>query len=654
MNRSSLIYSGLIAGCLLLFTGCSQAPTETLIAATPTIAAATEVIPTAAPTPTATETPVLPCNIAFEADRDNNHEIYVMAPDGSGQTNLTNNPADDNDPVWSPDGTYIAFVSNRPSEEGDGQYLYMMLADGSDVKQISHQPDSQWPDWSPLGGQIVYSSKGDIYLINVADGSEVNLTNSPEKDEQPKFSPDGQRIAWIKGDGEDTHLFVMNLDGGNVQQVTEKGKVDDLAWSVDGRIFTHWQNPEGICFNCVVTADGKKVEDAGGKGTIQQFLPFWTVEGDRVELVSGDIKGTGREDIFLVSEKFPDMFKFLTENSGNNRNEDTAAMCGPTHGLYPQYGAEANILPTNEPQGEKFVIGYTGSIDPIMQRDFDTACAELDVECVKGKDISELINKGVDAIVNASNRWDVMGSYPAIHEASVKGIPLFMLNAESSEPGVYNLSAENEIYTTALKFMFKEMGDKGEFVYYNFGNSEYIQNIIDKVLKEFPEVTAIKKDADFNGNSFTQQDIVKLIAEDANLKAIWSTEQLNDIFWGIVDKGNSHTPLTECLARKDELIAWKNEIDAGSTFKCIAFVRPGGTAYEGIYVAYYYLNGLQFNPDKLTGEAGNTLKYSVPEITNESLPEWLGKIDSFQEGSYGILQLSHMDPAQIKAEWFIK
>src|SRR5213082_3058241 len=66
--------------------------------------------------------------IVFASTRDGNNEIYVMDADGSHQTRLTNNPADDILPAWSPDGTKIAWSTNRPG--GSNYEIYVMNADG--------------------------------------------------------------------------------------------------------------------------------------------------------------------------------------------------------------------------------------------------------------------------------------------------------------------------------------------------------------------------------------------------------------------------------------------------------------------------------------------------------------------------------------------
>ena len=100
----------LVAAMAIMLASCAAPATEQPIAtlAPPTEAAptATEIAPTNTLEPAATQVVlgVVEGTIAFQSNRDGNNEIYVMNGDGSGLTNLTNNPADDIGPVWSPDG----------------------------------------------------------------------------------------------------------------------------------------------------------------------------------------------------------------------------------------------------------------------------------------------------------------------------------------------------------------------------------------------------------------------------------------------------------------------------------------------------------------------------------------------------------------------
>ena len=142
MQRKFIAFTALFIFCSLLFAGCnptttSETPTPGTVlseeTAAPDVETATaEPIESTETTPSAAED--IPCTIAFQSDRDGNWEIYSMASDGSNPVNLTNNESDDTEPAFSPDGSQIAFVSNRADGDEEGQFIYVMNADGSDVR----------------------------------------------------------------------------------------------------------------------------------------------------------------------------------------------------------------------------------------------------------------------------------------------------------------------------------------------------------------------------------------------------------------------------------------------------------------------------------------------------------------------------------------
>jgi Tol biopolymer transport system component len=171
--------------------------------------------------------------IAFQSHRDGNYEIYTMNADGTNQTSISNNAADDELPAWSPDGNKIAFASNR-----DGNYdIYVMNSDGSDQINISNSGFGvldQMAAWSPDGTKIAFQrltgSNREIYTMNPDGTNQTDISNNSVHDEDPNWAPDGTKIAFWR---DDFNVYVMNADGSNVTRITPELGTEP-AWSPDG------------------------------------------------------------------------------------------------------------------------------------------------------------------------------------------------------------------------------------------------------------------------------------------------------------------------------------------------------------------------------------------------------------------------------------
>ena len=161
-------------------------------------------------------------------------DIFTIAPDGSGLTNLTAaSPTADRNPFWSADGTRIAFTSERDGGDHD---VWYMNADGTGATEVlANGFDERTPTWSPDGTKLTFSSNmtGDyeVWVID-ADGSGLTqLTFNPGEDSTPAFSPDGTTIAFTRQAGP-RQIWTMNPDGSGQSLVTSPG--DDPDWAPDG------------------------------------------------------------------------------------------------------------------------------------------------------------------------------------------------------------------------------------------------------------------------------------------------------------------------------------------------------------------------------------------------------------------------------------
>ncbi len=169
--------------------------------------------------------------IVFTSMRDGNTEIYVMDADGGNQENLTNHPAHDGEPDWSPDGTKIAFVSGR---DGSPSQIHVMDADGKNPIRLTDGPGGKrHPDWSPDGQKIAFSVDDWEDHIAVIDADGRNREKLEDQAMYPSWSPDGQVIAYYVLDGNwvgNLHgtIHLMASNGRYIRQLSDGGNALDF------------------------------------------------------------------------------------------------------------------------------------------------------------------------------------------------------------------------------------------------------------------------------------------------------------------------------------------------------------------------------------------------------------------------------------------
>lgn len=142
-------------------------------------------------------------------------DIYLYDGATDTLTPLTaDNPDRDTTPVWSPDGTRIAYRARS----GGNSDVWVMDADGSNKTRLT--TDSGFdgdPRWSPDGSQLLFTSDrtGDyeIWIMDVDGSNQRNLTNHPADDEYPTWSPDGSLIAFHSDRHGGVTLWLMRADG---------------------------------------------------------------------------------------------------------------------------------------------------------------------------------------------------------------------------------------------------------------------------------------------------------------------------------------------------------------------------------------------------------------------------------------------------------
>jgi TolB protein len=182
----------------------------------------------------------------FDPAEQTRGAIFTMRPNGEGVVQITHRGkvAYDNQPIWSPNGRWIAFYRVEP---GKPNRIFKVRPDGTDLTLLSHDPspdvNDEFPAWSPNGRRIAFGRFDDTtgleaLFVMRADGTHVHqIPNTATYHANfPRYSPNGHRRAFSGHTDRGGATFTIHLDGTHVRRVTPwKLAAGVYDWSPDGQ-----------------------------------------------------------------------------------------------------------------------------------------------------------------------------------------------------------------------------------------------------------------------------------------------------------------------------------------------------------------------------------------------------------------------------------
>jgi TolB protein len=239
--------------------------------------------------------------LAFRArDEAGNGSICVVSPGQSAATKLMGESTRGDQLSWSPDGRYIAFASSVP---GTCDIFALEMETRKVIRLITSEGDDRSPSWSGDGRFIAFTSgrtgQDEIWLRALRSGEEQQLTNDGGNT-HPAVSPSGRSIAWVR---KDTGVAIMDLQTSDrVHFEVPKEVLHAPAWSPDGKYLAVAGNNWGNWDIYLLTADGSEAlvltKDHAGQG-----MPSWRPDG-RALAINSEHGGQPRNWILTGLEPY--------------------------------------------------------------------------------------------------------------------------------------------------------------------------------------------------------------------------------------------------------------------------------------------------------------------------------------------------------------
>jgi Tol biopolymer transport system component len=261
---------------------------------------------TASATLTDNNTP-MPERLAF-ASKYNTTDIFAVNDNDTNFANLTNTPANAEVEIdYNKINGKIIFRC--------GIHICTMNRDGSDRTTIYNSPYfSSEPSWSPNGNYVVFDNSDRLGLLNVATNTYTDVVNNASMFpfNSPQISPDNSKIAFIANDGNGNELWIVNLDGSNLIQLTNLDQFSAVPnWSPDGTKIVFGSGTNQFATNDIYTinADGTSLANLTNTPAILDASPSFSPDGTKIAYSSDEtitlMNSDGTSVQTFVGGKYP-------------------------------------------------------------------------------------------------------------------------------------------------------------------------------------------------------------------------------------------------------------------------------------------------------------------------------------------------------------